>query len=284
MIILFENGRAGNQLFQYIGLKKYFPKEKLIFFGCKSLSDFFDHVDVYFLNKNKFNRFFLFSLPRLIINFLADLRVIGSIEEVDRFDKFNLIVKKGLITRFFVAKEIYFQHKDVIKKIHKLPPIKKSYHKKALKWFENRKINFKLNTLIFVHVRRGDYLYWPSKDHPAFLNYEWYKKSILLIKKKLKVKPIFIIMGDDINYIKRNFKESKSLYISNNCPEVDLTIMSFCSSGILSASSFSWWGAFYSRFNKKNKGIFIAPKFWAGYRLKKWFPSKFKVEWITYLN
>ena len=53
MIILFENGRTGNQLFQYIGLKKYFPRDKLVFIGFKELFQFFDKIDVYFLNKNK---------------------------------------------------------------------------------------------------------------------------------------------------------------------------------------------------------------------------------------
>ena len=30
MILHIENGRLGNQLFQYIGLKKYFPKDKIM--------------------------------------------------------------------------------------------------------------------------------------------------------------------------------------------------------------------------------------------------------------
>lgn len=143
MIILFENGRVGNQLFQYIGLKEYFPKEKLIFFGCQSLNNLFDNIDVCFLNKNKFTKIFLFSLPRLIFNFLADLRVISSIEENDKLDNFNLIVKKGLIANCFIAKEIYFQHKDIIKKIKNVPKIKKIYKKKALRWFKKKKLILK---------------------------------------------------------------------------------------------------------------------------------------------
>ena len=293
MIIFFEDGRTGNQLFQYIGLKKYFPRDKLVFIGFKELFQYFDKIDAYFLNKNKLMNWFLFILPRSILFFLANQRIIGSIIENDYcLKESRVIVKKGFFSKIFIAKNIYFQHNDIIKKIQ-YPPLLKDYiHQKAFRWFQDKKINLNISSLVFVHVRRGDYIKWPNKKFPALLEFEWYDRAMSLIKTKLK-NPIFIIMSDDQNYIQNFFKESQSLLISNNNLEVDLSIMSMCSSGILSASSFSWWGGYYAHSlnwplewdpNINDHSIFIGPNHWGGYRMRQWFPSNFKVNWITYLD
>ena len=89
-------------------------------------------------------------------------------------------------------------------------------------------------------------------------------------------------MSDDQYYVKDFFKESDKILISLNEPEIDLSIMSFCSSGIMSASSFAWWGAYYAKILSSKKKIFIAPKYWGGYRYKKWWPKNFQTRWITY--
>jgi hypothetical protein len=105
------------------------------------------------------------------------------------------------------------------------------------------------------------------------------------MRKKVN-KPIFIVMGDDHHYIHDFFKESNSLFISDNSVEIDLSIMSMCTHGILSASTLAWWGAFFAKTRKKNvfHSYFIAPKFWIGHRFKKWYPQGFISDWITYLK
>ena len=138
--------------------------------------------------------------------------------------------------------------------------------------------------MIFVHIRRGDYLYWPHPNFPAALNLSWYLKLISYLKKKIS-QPIFILMGDDLFFIKRHFKKSKYLIISENSPEIDLAIMTKCSHGIMSPSTFAWWGCYFIKSTKvnKKKSYFIAPKFWAGHGLKKWLPYKnFIFKWIMY--
>jgi len=284
MIIFFEFGKTGNQLFQYTGLKKYFPNEKLVFFGCKDLNKYFNDADVYFITKNLYFRWFLFSLPKIILYFLANLKIIGSIKEYDRpFKRFDTIVKKGFFSKIFIARDIYFQHKDDINYIKNPLSQKKVSNKKALEWFKEKGINIEKNSIVFVHIRRRDYLVWPSKEFPAVLDFDWYQRAMGLIEKKFD-RPTFIILGDDHDYIRNNFKESSSLFISNNNLDIDLSIMSLCCSGILSASSFSWWGAYYSRFNNNEKGTYVGPNYWGGHKMKEWFPPNFKVDWITYIN
>ena len=63
MILFFENGRLGNQLFQYHGFKNYFPKQQLFFFGCKRLKNSFDNLDVSFIDEKTTLYILLFIIP-----------------------------------------------------------------------------------------------------------------------------------------------------------------------------------------------------------------------------
>jgi hypothetical protein len=280
MIFFFENGRLGNQLFQYCGLRHYFLGHKLFFFGCSSLQNTFNINDVTFI-KLKLNSFF-YKVFKKILFFLVELRFLGEIMEIEISNNIKIYVRRGFLWNMFIAHNIYFQHSSFTKKIINPPLIKKKYVSIAKNWLVKKKVFKKKSNLVFVHIRRGDYLSWPNPSFPAVLDLSWYKKNMLKIKKILK-KPIFVIMGDDALYLRDVFKESKNLIVSNNLPEIDLSIMSFCSYGILSASSFAWWGALYAKVCNKKGNYFIAPKYWIGHRSKKWLPKTFFSKWITYV-
>jgi hypothetical protein len=281
MIIFFENGRLGNQIFQYVGLKHNFLKHKLFFFGCSILQNTFYIVDVTFI-KLKLNSL-LYRVLKKISFFLVKFRLLGEIKEIMANNNAKLYVYRGLLWNIFIAHNVYFQHSSFVNKITHPPSIKKKYLTLAENWLKKKKVFNKKSNLVFVHIRRGDYLLWPELNFPAVLDLRWYKKNMLNIKNRVK-KPIFVIMGDDTLYLRNVFKESKSLIISNNSPETDLSIMSLCSYGILSPSSFAWWGGFYGKNYNKKKNYFIAPKYWAGHRRKKWFPTNFHTDWITYIE
>jgi hypothetical protein len=281
MIIFFEYGRIGNQLFQYQGLKNYFPKQKLFFFGCASLQNIFNIIDATFINL-KINSLLHKVLKKIFI-FFVKLRIFGEIKEITVNDNTKLYVRRGLLWNVYIAHNIYFQHDSFINKITNPPSIKKKYLILGKNWLIKKEVFKKKSNLVFVHIRRGDYLSWPDVNFPAALDLRWYKKNMLNIKNRVK-KPIFVIMGDDTLYLRSVFKESKNLIISNNLPEIDLSIMSLCSCGILSASSFAWWGAFYAKTHNKKRNYFIAPKYWIGHRSKKWLPINFFSKWITYVN
>ena len=282
MILQIENGRLGNTLFQYAGLKKYFANEKIFFFGIENIQIFFDNVDFNFLGNRKINKFFYYFFKKIII-FLIKIRILGLISEDITSKNFKIDIKRGLFWRILVSHSNFFQHKDVISNIDSHLFIKSKIREKGLNWLENKRIDIKKNTLIFTHIRRGDYLNWPSKEFPAVLNINWYKRAISLMLQNIK-NPIFIIMGDDQKYLNMQFKESSTLFISNNKPELDLSIMSQCSAGILSPSSFAWWGAHYAKIYNKDDGYFLAPKYWVGHRSKKWEPKNFHTKWITYVE
>jgi hypothetical protein len=280
MIFFFESGRLGNQIFQYVGLKHYFPKHKIFFFGCSSLRNTFNITDVTFIPS--ITNLFLNKVLRIILYYLIKFRFLGEIKEINNNTK--LYAQRGLLWNMFITHNIHFQYSSFVNTIFKPPIIKKKYLKFAKNWLTKKKVFQKKKTnLVFVHIRRGDYFLFPHQNSSAVLDLRWYKKNMLKIIKRVK-KPTFVIMGDDNLYVRNVFKESKSLIISNNLPEIDLSIMSLCSYGILSPSSFAWWGAFYGKNHNKKDNYFIAPKYWLGHRSKKWYPKNFFSKWITYVS
>jgi len=93
MIIFFENGMLGNQLFQYDGLTHYFPKHKLIFYGCSSLQNTFNAIDASFI-KSKINSFSYKVLMETLF-FLAKFRFLGEIKEIMVNNNAKLYVHRG---------------------------------------------------------------------------------------------------------------------------------------------------------------------------------------------
>ena len=283
MIINDLIGGLGNQLFQYNGLKNYFPRHKLVFFGCMSLQAMFDNIDAYFINsENKYHNY-LFKIIKKFLYFLTSLRILGKIYQTLDNKSFKLKVFRGLFWNIYVAHDIYFQDNECIEKTHALPSLKKKNLRSAREFLKINKIDPKKSNLVFVNIRRRDYLFWPNKKFPAILNLSWYQRSMNYIKQKIK-KPIFIIMSDDKFYVKDVFKEGNSLIISENEYQKDFAIMTLCSHGIMSPSSFAWWGSYFIKMNKrvKSSSYFIAPKYWGGHRNKKWHPSNFYFPWIKY--
>lgn len=287
MIIFFQSGGLGNQLFQYSCFRKYFPKHKLVFFGFQELHKTFDNTlaTFFFLDIKKFNNSLKFLLTRNFFSFLAYIRIIGQVSELNKNEKYKLIIRNGILFNVYLAKYVYFQNQECHKELNAIPILKKKFINLAKNWLKKKGILFDQSRLIFVHIRRGDYIFFPSAKYPAVLDLIWYKKAMFYMRQKLN-KPIFIVMSDDRKYIYNAFKESGSLIISDNSAEIDLAIMSTCAHGILSPSTYSWWGAYLSKSNKfdKTSTYFIAPKFWAGHRAKKWFPANFFSKWITYLE
>jgi hypothetical protein len=284
MILLFQEGKLGNQIFQYFGLKKYFSDHDLIIFGCKELQNAFDNVEANFILKEYVSNKFKFYIIKYFFILLVTFRIIGIIRRSKSSD-FNFDIRRGILFNIYILDKVYFQHRDCVKDLVPKILIKKKFLQSARNWLKKKKIPFVKDRLVFVHIRRDDYIHGPFKKFPSVLDLSWYKKAMVRVNKKI-TKPIFILIGNDKFYMRDIFKESKNLIISNNPVEIDFAIMTMCSHGILSASSLAWCGAFFSISQKSinTRSYFLAPKFWIGHRLKKWYPPNFFSEWITYLK
>lgn len=116
---------------------------------------------------------------------------------------------------------------------------------------------------VSVHVRRSDYVMdKKTHDFHGVCGLGYYKKSILLITKKV-TNPSFFIFSDDPNWCKVNLRlQSSTIYVTHNLGNKDyedVRLMSTCKHNIIANSSFSWWGAWL---NKNKDKIVIAPKKW----------------------
>ena len=109
MIFFFENGRLGNQLIQYIGLKSFFSKERIIFIGCKSLFNTFNNVDAVNLSKEKINKWVHYGLLKKVISLLVKIRIFGKITEDRQSNSYKVISKKGLFWKIFVVENFFLE-------------------------------------------------------------------------------------------------------------------------------------------------------------------------------
>jgi hypothetical protein len=109
---------------------------------------------------------------------------------------------------------------------------------------------------VSVHVRRGDYLKYPTKHPIPSLNY--YKGAFGLFPEGT----VFMVFSDDIAWCKENINFSNNILFSESKSEIeDLHLMSRCKHHIIANSSFSWWGAWLC--TNPNK-IIVRPSVWFG--------------------
>jgi len=282
LLIYFENGRLGNQFFAYSALRGLYPNQRLVLFGFGTLKQAIESVDAIIIENRKLPRLLEFGIKQFLV-VLAKLRIIGTIQESRENSTYLIKKASGLIFNLHLLKPPYFQHQDVLEKINPSLRLNEDIFRKASDWLEEKVVKSSDQNLVFVHIRRGDYLTWPSREYPAVLEKQWYIRAMDRMRAKVK-NPIFLLLTDDPYYAKDCFGVQSDILISENDQLVDLALMSLCQHGILSASSFAWWGAWFSEKRSSDEGIYMAPKYWAGHRKKDWIPGGFITNWITYIE
>lgn len=120
--------------------------------------------------------------------------------------------------------------------------------------------------LVAVHVRRGDYL--EKGGRLRILSADWYRGAMDMFAQS---GPVFLIFSDDPGWCAENFGGSPDpdsllrplsvIHVATPDHWHDLAAMTQCDHFIISASSFSWWGAWLAQGAKK---IVVAPKPWFG--------------------
>lgn len=140
--------------------------------------------------------------------------------------------------------------------------------------------SFGSKNLVAIHIRRGDYVENHNiiSRYSALCNEEYYQKCIDYMTTILK-EPIFCFFSDDIEWCKEKFKDNQNVFfVDNRCSNsdlVDLFSISACNHGIMSLSTFSWWGNWLRTQNKDS--IVICPsgeKFNERYIPKEWIEYK----------
>jgi len=266
MILFLSDGRLGNQLFQYAFLNTIAKNnEKIITANMEQFVGKFDIKNKNFqhLELGKYNLFFIRKLIKpYFLKLLIKVKLIGYIrQERSQTSAVPLyIIKKGFLpitlveTNFFQSE--FFFDKDKVDF-----SLNVRYIKEAEKFLAQVP---KENTKIFVHVRRGDYIFESYLGVQGIdLPKNYFEKAMEEIAKDIE-NPFFVFLSDDFSFVKCCFENIENKIISKNSMATDLAIMSLCEYGIVSNSSFSWWGAYMM----KNKKKVIFPKYWYGWKSK----------------
>lgn len=116
---------------------------------------------------------------------------------------------------------------------------------------------------VSLHIRRGDYLYYP--EYLGICDLDYYARAIEAVNEMLG-SCHFVIFSNDTDWCKNNIMplvgESKVTMVDWNKgfdSHKDMRLMSSCRINIIANSSFSWWGAYL---NQRDDKVVISPNKW----------------------
>ena len=94
-----------------------------------------------------------------------------------------------------------------------------------------------------------------------------------------------VAIGDEIDYTNEVIAEMENAFVYSDGSELgyarEFALMTLCGFGVLSASSFAYWGAYFAKRNFP-RGVYLAPRFWAGHTSGIWWPEHIKANFIDY--
>ena len=273
MILMLENGRLGNQIFQYLAATQVAQADESIqLFGFDQLRDVFTGLRGSFRSIDSSSLRHLRSLD--LVRISQAIPGVGSISEND----VGAIVVENR-SRIMIMHPAWFQNSAILEATALASmQIREEWLVRAHQVFTSLRLNPR--TTAFVHARAGDYRRWPSESHPAILEVDWYKiqaQHMLHGQPELR----FVVVGDEPEFRREVAAAIPNSEVIDEGYETEFAVMSLCGSGVCSASSFAFWAAYFA-IRASAVGDFIAPNYWAGHRSGKWFPAGIKSGFLRY--
>ncbi len=265
-------GGLGNQLFVIAATYAYCRKYNKCFYLTYSWKDYSKERPDYWDNILSFVK----QNGNLVFN--SQIKKVKSYEykssEYKEIPKFNHnIILKG----YFQSHKYFKEYTTEIKYLLSLP----EYYKKLV----NIKLSkFGEETIVAIHIRRGDYFKYPGIYH--ILSKEYYIEAKKVLEEKLGFKPIYLYFSNDKKWVKENFiLEGKDEIIEESKDYIEFAIMSQCHHFIIANSTFSWWAAYLSNtLERILPKIVIAPKNWYGEKWSEKWEDIYPDEWFCLLD
>jgi hypothetical protein len=272
MILLFSTaGRLGNQLFHLAALDKLCHSRQIgVLFGSKDLRRHFHWQRPGVFISSRGGERVLRMLHTLSRQGLACHCTEGKVEtEFGSIGNGELLSLNGSRSPLLIVEKAFLQsdawmRDDFTHMLTFRRPIVQSVDRFA----ERNCIDW--NTAIFVHVRRGDYLdvnilSAGSPTPPAC----YYRNGIQRLQGRMHVS-VVIFVTDDAAWVHQEFAYvNQKIVVSQSAP-FDLCVMSKCASGVMSPSSFSWWGAMLG----PQRVAPVGPQYWLGWKRGIVYPAK----------
>lgn len=277
MIAMVQQGRLGNQVFQYLGLRAAGrPGERLLLLGFSSLQDVFEGVDAVVIPIERSPLRHLQSLDYTVWGRrLKSWPGVGTITESATGEPLR---SRG--SRLAVSEPAWFQSGTTLASpaLAQLR-VRPQHLASAREAAAQRGVN--LAHAAFVQIRAGDYRSWPSPQHPALLSPEWYRARMAELRSSTPELP-FVAIGDETDYVAEVVDGIDGVLMMRESEAVEFAAMTLCSSGVLSASSFAFWGAYFGH-RSKGTGTYLAPDRWAGHAEGVWYPPNLRANFLTYV-
>ena len=252
-----SNGRLGNQMFQYAGLRGIAANRGYDWliprpdsYGDSNYG-LFDCFEMGSVEEKNFGQLNVQSIATGQFHFSQEF-FDGCPDNINLHD-------------YFTTEKYFANVKDVIRKDF-------TFKKEILE--PCKEIVDELENPIFMHVRRGDYVVNPSAHPMCPISY--YEKALELFDENSPV----LVFSDSIEWCKeQEFFQGDRFMLSEYdekysqtadtllgrqntlIPYFDLCMMTLCNGGIIANSTMSWWGAWLME--NKTQPI-VAPKPWFG--------------------
>jgi hypothetical protein len=245
MILKRIQGGLGNQMFQWAfgrNLSIKYNRELLI---DKSFYNYQGELVRYFsLNKFSLN---CVEINQSNINKFKS-NTVKVLSDPNYFVDYILSENENyFLDGYWQSEKFFSENEDIILKDFE-------YNSTKIENISNE-IDFKNNSVVSIHVRRGDYV--DADGMYPLQPISYYKNTIDLIGNYDKL----LIFSDDISWCENNFNFDNMIFSRGLDNVEDLTLMSMCNHNIIANSSFSWWGA---KLNKNVDKKVIAPSNWYG--------------------
>jgi hypothetical protein len=261
MIIARSAGRLGNQLFVFSALEKIRrPEERLLLFGFKELEALLPESKSYRFVKLKRAKSRRWKWLESALRILASFGLVGLLTHDRQSRSLNRsrgIFRVSLFSAGFCIDDRLLD----LETIRKLSEIFRSSATTSFALQQDHP------NLCFIHIRRGDFLSWPHPNRPAALPERWYVENSQVIKAQ-KPDCHFLVFSDDETFGKHIATIIEDATYIEESDIATLGLMSHCTGGVLSAGTYSWWGARLASLD--TAGPFIAPNYWIGWRDQDW--------------
>ena len=255
-------GGLGNQMFQYamgrsLALKFGVPLmlDTSFFKGCKERK--------FMLDKFKISKEIVVSDKSGILNSKIVRKIMSTIRFPEWYyrnysnsfdDRFRDLPKNVYLDGYFQSEKYFTDIEVVLRKEFEL-------FFEVSEDFKMWKEKIRNSNSVSMHVRRGDYLLKKNIEIHGVLGIDYYEKAVSKIGNEIET-PEFFVFSDDKNWCRENIipitKNGNIIEIrSENTDVEELLLMSFCKHNIIANSSYSWWGAWLNRNEKK---IVFMPK------------------------
>ena len=252
-----SNGRLGNQMFQYAGLRGI-AKQNGYSWLIPPPDDYGDS------NYGLFDCFEMSTVTFQNFGFTQNVQNVAT-----GCYHFNESFFRGCPDN--VNLHDYFQTEKYFKNVEQIIREDYTFQKEILD--PCKEVVEQFDKPIFIHVRRGDYVKQPENHPVCPLTY--YEKALKEFPDDV---PVFVF-SDDLDWCREHFTDDRFVLPTENIkyshtadtndgrvesfvPYYDLCMMSLCSGAIIANSSMSWWGAWL----QNGRGKIIAPKPWFGTR------------------